>query len=61
MIVYKVTHKRISEQGDLEDFESVFESFYQALFWARELNSVGLPVRWSYEFVNAPKQYEFAF
>ena len=61
MIVYTVIHKRICEHGDLVDFESTFESFYQAIFWARELESLGLPVRWSFDFVKAPKQYEFMF
>ena len=61
MIVYAVIHERIGDHGDLEEVESTFESFYQASFWARELESFGLPVRWEFDFIDAPKQYEFMF
>ena len=61
MIIYTVIHKRIGEHGELVDFKSTFESFYQAMFWARELESGDLPVRWEFDFVKAPKQYEFMF
>jgi len=60
MIVYKVIHERMGED-DLEEIETVFESFWQAQFWARELECLGLPVRWEFDFIDAPKQYEFMF
>lgn len=61
MIVYKVIHVNVGDHGAFEEFCSEFESFRQAAFWARELIMSDLPVRWEFEFVNAPKQYEFNF
>ena len=60
MILYTIITTRVGEFG-LEDVESTFESFHQATFWARDLASRGLPVRWAFEFVKAPKQFEFMF
>ena len=61
MIIYKVIHVRAADHCDFEEVCSEFESFRQALFWATELTRLELPVRWEFEFIDAPKQYEFNF
>lgn len=61
MIIYKVIHTDIGAHGYLEEFCAEFESFRQAFYWATELTKRELPTRWEFEFVNAPKQYEFNF
>lgn len=60
MIVYTIITARVGEFG-LEEVRSTFDSFYQATFWARDLTLRGFPVRWEFEFVKAPKQFEFMF
>lgn len=61
MIVYKVIHTRVGEHGAFEEFCSEFESFQQAFYWAKELTKLELPTRWEFDFIAAPKQYEFYF
>lgn len=61
MIIYKVIHTDIGAHGYLEEFCTEFESFCQAFYWAKELTKQELPTRWEFEFINAPKQYEFNF
>ena len=60
MILYTIVYARMGE-NDLEEVEMEFESFWQAQYCARELTEVGLPFRWKFDFVKAPKQYEFMF
>ena len=65
MIVYKVIHTRVGDRvgdhGEFVEFCSEFESFGQAFYWATELTKQELPTRWEFDFVKAPKQYEFMF
>jgi hypothetical protein len=61
MIVYKVFHTRAADHCGLEEVCSEFESFCQAFYWAKELTKLELPTRWEFEFIDAPKQYEFHF
>lgn len=61
MIVYKVFHTRVGDCGELMEFCSEFESFGQAFYWATELTKQELPVRWEFDYVKSPKQYEFMF
>ena len=61
MIVYKVFHTRVGDHGELVEFCSEFDSFRQAFYWATELTKQELPTRWEFEFIDAPKQYEFHF
>ena len=61
MIIYKVFHTRVGDHGELVEFCSEFDSFRQAFYWATELTKQELPTRWEFEFIDAPKQYEFNF
>ncbi len=61
MIIYKVFHTRMDEHSNMMEFCSEFDSFNQAFYWAKELTKQELPTRWEFEFINAPKQYEFNF
>ena len=61
MIVYKVIYTRVGDHGELVEFCSEFDSFRQAFYWATELTKQELPTRWEFEFIDAPKQYEFNF
>jgi len=61
MIVYKVIHTRVGDYGEFVEFCSEFDSFRQAFYWATELTKQELPTRWEFEFIDAPKQYEFNF
>jgi hypothetical protein len=60
MILYQVVHVRVADHGD-EEVTTTFEWLSQATYWAAELRMLGLPVWWEFEFIEAPKQYEFAF
>jgi len=61
MIVYKVFHTRMGDHGGMVEFCSEFDSFRQAFYWSTELTKQELPIRWEFEFIDAPKQYEFNF
>jgi len=61
MIIYKIIHTDIGAHGYLEEFCTEFESFRQAYYWSTELIKQKLPNRWKFEFIDAPKQYEFNF
>jgi hypothetical protein len=51
----------MDEHSNMMEFCSEFDSFNQAFYWAKELTKQELPTRWEFEFINAPKQYEFNF
>lgn len=61
MIIYKIIHTGIGAHGEAVEFCSEFESFRQAFYLATELTKQELPTRWEFEFIKAPKQYEFNF
>ena len=61
MIIYKIIHTRVGDYGEFVEFCSEFDSFRQAFYWATELTKQELPTRWEFEFIDAPKQYEFNF
>jgi hypothetical protein len=51
----------MGDHGGMVEFCSEFDSFCQAFYWAKELTKLELPTRWEFDFIDAPKQYEFHF